>query len=184
MKQPLILCILVFLCFDLHAQHEERNKEIARNFYDDLWFNNRTDHYDQYLADEYEIHDIGGRDSTEEGVVQKEIADFFWENGNMSGEIDYQLADGDLVATRWYWDYEPSSLLGRFLVGDIRIPIINVFRLNEEGKVVEIWNHRHDIDTNRTNIFVLKGLGIGLLIALIPLIWALRLRKKLRTASA
>jgi predicted SnoaL-like aldol condensation-catalyzing enzyme len=172
------------LTHDLKAQQEERNKEIARNFYKDLWFSQNTERYNNYIADEYTVHDIGGPSgSVEQAIVQKEIADFFWANGSMSGEIDYQIADGDLVATRWYWDYEPSTLLGRFIVGDIRIAIINVFRFNDEGKVVEIWNHRHDIDTNRTNIFVLKGLGIGLLIALIPLFWALRLRRKLKASA-
>jgi len=167
----------------LHAQLEDRNKEIARGFYNDLWFNDHTERYSQYIADQYIIHDIGvGRDTIEAAIVQKEIADFFWSNGTMSGEIDYQIAQGDLVATRWYWDYNPTSLLGRFMVGEIRIPIINVFRFNAEGKVVEIWNHRHDIETNRANIFLLKGLGIGLLIALIPLIWALQLRRRLKRA--
>ncbi|MEJ2005320.1 MAG: ester cyclase [Cyclobacteriaceae bacterium] len=183
-KSPIVLFILLCVCTASIAQHEERNKEIARNFYNDLWFNDHTDRYDMYISDEYRIHDIGDDGNTVEmAIVQKEVADFFWENGSMSGEIDYQIAEGDLVATRWYWDYKPSSILGSFMVGDIRIPIINVFRFNEQGKVIEIWNHRHDIDTNRTNIYLLKGLGIGLLLALIPLIWALRLRKKLKTAT-
>ncbi len=155
-------------------------KEIARGFYQDLWFSNNTDQYVKYMADEYFIHDIGERkNEVEPAIAQKEIADFFWANGEMSGEIDYQLVNDDLVGTRWIWRYKPTTLLGRFMVGDIEIPIINVFRIRE-GKIVEIWNHRHDIDTNMTNRFLLKGLLYGLLIAIIPLVWAIFLRRKLK----
>ena len=38
---------------------------------------------------------------TEPAIEQKNIADFFWANGDLSGVIDYQIAEGDLVATRW-----------------------------------------------------------------------------------
>jgi predicted SnoaL-like aldol condensation-catalyzing enzyme len=156
------------------------NKKVARDFYENLWFTNNTSLYNQFVADSYFIHDIGDdRNGVEEAVVQKEIADFFWENGSMTGKIEYQIAEDDLVATRWIWSYKPSTLLGKFLIGTIDIPIINVFRIRN-GKIVEIWNHRYDIDTNRTNIYVAKGVLFGLLIALFPLTWALILRKKLK----
>lgn len=135
------------------------------------------------MADEYVVHDIGDRQGvTEEGEQQKRIADFFWKQGTMSGTIDYQIAEGDLVATRWLWRYEPETLLGRLMVGDVTLPIINVYRF-EDGKIVEIWNHRHDIDTGRTNIHLLKGLGIGLLVALVPTLYAWRLRRKLEKGA-
>ena len=59
------------------------------------------------------------------------------------------------------------------------LAIINVFRI-EDGKIVEIWNHRHDIETNQTYRFVFTGLLIGLLIALIPTIIAFRLKRKIK----
>lgn len=174
-------------------------KEIARGFYQDLWFSNNTEAWDKYVADEYYIHDIGmdrlGEEpgiiqgevagdnyAVEAGITQKEIADFFWENGEMSGDIQYQLTHDDMVATRWIWHYRPTTLLGRFMVGEVDLPIINVFRIRN-GKIVEIWNHRHDIDTNRTNIYLMKGILYGLLFALIPLIWALYLRRKLKRSK-
>jgi hypothetical protein len=54
----------------------------------------------------------------------------------------------------------------RLMSGRDPIPIINVFRFHD-GKIVEIWNHRHDIDTWRGNLPFAKGLGIGLLVALL-----------------
>lgn len=66
------------------------------------------------------------------------------------------------------------------MFGSGTIPIINVFRINNDGKIVEIWNHRHDIDTPQTMKFTIKGLLLGLLIALIPTIIAFRLKRKLK----
>ena len=160
----------------------EINKEIARKFYHDLWFNNNTEKYGDYVADEYVVHDIFDRkNKVEPAIEQKYIADFFWRNGELRGEIDYQIAEGDLVATRWHSSLEPKTLIGRFLQMD-NLAIINVFRI-EDGKIVEIWNHRHDIETKQTLIYVLKGLVGGLIIALIPTIIAFRLRRKLRAMN-
>jgi len=160
---------------------EDRNKEIAKNFYKDLWFTNTTENYKDYVAEEYIVHDIGDRKGvTEPAVEQKNIADFFWDNGEWDAKINYQIAEGDLVATRWEATYNPTSLLGNIAIGSGTIPIINVFKINQEGKIVEIWNHRHDIDTPQTLRFTIKGLLIGLLIALIPTIIAFRLKRKLK----
>lgn len=162
----------------------ETNKRLAREFYEDLWFSPNTDRYEKYMADTYIAHDTGDRKNVREPAVeQKHIADFFWNNGEMSGQIDYQIAEGDLVATRWHVSYEPKTLLGRILMSSDRpLPIINVFRF-QDGRIVELWNHRHDIDTGQTYPFVLKGFLVGLLVSLIPLAWALRLRKKLKLAT-
>lgn len=160
---------------------EEINKEIARKFYEDLWFTNNTDKYINYVADEYVVHDIGDRKNVvEPAIEQKIVADRFWDNGTWDSEINYQIAEGDMVATRWEATYKPTTFLGKVVFGAGTIPIINVFRFNEEGKIVEIWNHRHDIDTNQTMIFTVKGLLIGLLIALIPTFIAFRLKRKIK----
>ena len=179
---------MAFACFLVtgYAQNdsikqaiEQRNKQLARNFYEDLWFNNRTDNYIKYMADDYVAHDIGDRKGrVEPAIQQKEIADRFWKVADLSGRIDFQIADGDLVATRWTCTMEPTSLMGNLFESD-DLPIINVFRFNEDGKIVELWNHRHDIDTNQTLMFTIKGLLIGLLIALIPTFIAFRYKKRL-----
>lgn len=193
MKQILLMLTAIGLGINAYSQIDsipainiqERNKEIARNFYEDLWFTNNTDRYIDYVAEEYVVHDIGERKGvTEPAVEQKIIADRFWDNGSWESKINYQIADGDLVATRWEATYMPSTFLGKVMMGSGTIPIINVFRINDEGKIVEIWNHRHDIDTPQTMRFTMKGLLIGLLIALIPTIMVFRLKRKLKAAQA
>lgn len=166
------------------ADKEATNKQLARQFYQDLWFTENTNRFDRYVADEYVAHDIGERKGiVEPAIEQKRIADFFWTMGELTGEIDYQIAEDDLVATRWVANFQPTTLKGHLLLGGGKIPIINVFRF-QDGKIVELWNHRHDIDTGMTRKFVLQGLAIGLLIALIPTIYAWRLRRRLKREVA
>ncbi|MEM6895180.1 MAG: nuclear transport factor 2 family protein [Bacteroidota bacterium] len=163
---------------------EEINKKIALNFYQDLWFTNNTDKYADYVAPEYVVHDIGDRKGvTEPAIEQKIIADRFWEGGSWDSKIDYQIAEGDLVATRWTANYKAESFMAKVMFGTSSIPIINVFRI-KDGKIVEIWNHRHDIDTNVPKVFI-GGTGflLGLLVALFPTILAIRYRKKLKKLS-
>lgn len=185
------LCALLLFAPLAHAQidkddtaREAANKQIALGFYRDLWGSDNTDRYADYMAETYVAHDIGDRKGvTEPAIEQKKIADRFWDGGEMTFELDYQIAEDDLVATRWIWHYEPETLFAKLLFGSNSIPIINVFRI-EDGKIVELWNHRHDIDTGMTRMFIAIGLVIGLLIALIPTVIAIRLRGKLKRIQA
>lgn len=187
------LVIFIFLHMIAYGQQDnlqenvrnqtEFNKQIARDFYRDLWFTNNTEKYTDYVADEYIVHDIGNRKNvTEPAIVQKSIADMFWNNGKLTGEIEYQIAEGDLVATKWIGYMQPETLFGKVFLGKKPMHIINVFRIND-GKIVEFWNHRHDIDSPQTLKFVLKGFLIGLTIALIPAFLAIRYKRKLKRLS-
>lgn len=163
----------------------EENKRIARAFYEDLWFTNNTDRFTEYVADTYVVHDIGDRKGvTEPAIEQKHIADFFWANAEMSGEIDYQIAEGDLVATRWRGRMKPTTMLGRAMLSGDDLPIINVFRF-ENGKIVEIWNHRHDIDIpGRRLAFRVQGFAVGLALAVLALVYAWTVRRRWKRAIA
>ena len=162
------------------AATEEQNKALAKRFYENVWFANKPEVVDELVADEYILHDIGDQKGvTEKADMQKEIAAFFWDNGKMSGSIDYQVAECDLVATRWQWKYQPETWWMRIMGGSNQIPIINVFRF-ENGKIVEIWNHRHDIDTAQGNIPFVIGMIFGSIPALFFLIIGLLLWRQLR----
>lgn len=148
---------------------EEQNKALARRFYEEVWFKNNPAVVDELVAPTYIAHDIGDRkNSMEPSDEQKKIAQFFWERGTMTGTIDYQVAEGDLVATRWQWYFKPNVWWMKILGGEEHIPIINVFRIRD-GKIVEVWNHRHDIDTGMGNFLFVKGLAVGLIPSLLLL---------------
>lgn len=78
---------------------------------------------------------------------------------------------------------KPTTLLGRTMMSGGDLPIINVFRF-ENGKIVEIWNHRHDIDTGRTLAFKPQGFAVGLVPGVILLVYAWMLRRRLNRARA
>lgn len=124
----------------------ERNKTIATAFYENLWFTKNTYKYEDYVAENYVVHDLGERKGvTEPAVEQKKIADLFHGFGEMTGKIDYQIAEGDKVATRWFIYLEPSERGEAMGFTKIEgVAIINVMRFNDAGKIVEFWNHRHD----------------------------------------
>ncbi len=97
----------------------------------------------------------------------------------MTGTIDYQIAEGELVATRWQWYFKPTVWWMKLLGGEEHIPIINVFRIRD-GKIVELWNHRHDIDTAQANFIFLKGFFVGLLPSIVLAVLMFLLWRKLR----
>jgi predicted ester cyclase len=78
---------------------------------------------------------------------QKQIAAAFRSAfPDLTWEIDFVLADGDLVAGRWTaTGTHEASWAGVEPTGrSMRFSGINVFRF-ADGKVVEIWNHRDDL---------------------------------------
>lgn len=161
---------------------EEQNKALARRFYEEVWFKNNPAAVDELVAPTYIAHDIGDRkNSMEPSSEQKDIAQFFWDRGTMTGTIDYQIAEGDLVATRWQWYFKPNVWWMKILGGEEHIPIINVFRIRD-GRIVEVWNHRHDIDTGMGNFIFVKGLLVGLLPSVVLLAIVIMLWRRLRKA--
>ncbi len=162
-------CLLSLQCL-ADTPQEETNKALARQFYEQVWFSRHPAAVDALVAPEYVVHDTGDRKGvTEPADEQKQIAEFLWRNGQMGGRIDYQIAEGDLVATRWQWHYQPTSWWMKLMMLGARdpIPIINVFRFSD-GKIVEIWNHRHDIDIGfAANTLVLKGFVSGVVVTLL-----------------
>ena len=181
--------LLVVLCLIQTAsvfagEIEEQNKALARRFYEEVWFKNNPAVVDELVAPTYIAHDIGDRkNSMEQANEQKEIAQFFWDRGSMTGSIDYQVAEGDLVVTRWQWHFKPTVWWMKILGGEEHIPIINVFRFRD-GKIVEVWNHRHDIDTGMGNFIFVKGLVVGLIPAIALLVVVFLLWRKLRKARS
>jgi predicted SnoaL-like aldol condensation-catalyzing enzyme len=178
------LFLLIASPFVIAGELEENNKALARRFYEEVWFKNNPAVIDEVVAPTYIAHDIGKRkNSMETAEEQKKIAAYFWDRGTMTGTIDYQIAEGDLVATRWQWYFEPNVWWMKILGGKEHIPIINVFRFRD-GKIVEVWNHRHDIDTGQANFIFLKGLVVGLIPAIALLVIVFMLWRKLRRVKA
>jgi steroid delta-isomerase-like uncharacterized protein len=123
------------------------NKALVRRFYEEVWARGNLDVADQVFADEYLRHDFRGGEPEPGPAGQKDIAAAFRAAfPDLTWEIDFLIAEDDLVAGRWtasgthkgpWAGTEPTGRTMRFSG-------MNVFRF-ADGKVVEIWNHRDDL---------------------------------------
>ena len=123
------------------------NKALVRRFYEQVWMRGELDAADEVFADEYVRHDFRASDPVPGPEGQKQIAAAFRSAfPDLTFDIDFLLADGEYVVGRWtasgthegaWAGVEPTGRRMTFSA-------VNVFRF-EDGKVVEIWNHRDDL---------------------------------------
>jgi steroid delta-isomerase-like uncharacterized protein len=126
---------------------EDANKALVRRFYEEVWARGNLDVADELFADDYVRHDFRGGEPEAGAEGQKQIAaDFRAAFPDLTWDVDFILADGDLVAGRWTASgTHRASWAGVEPTGrSMRFSGINVFRF-AEGRVVEIWNHRDDL---------------------------------------
>src|SRR5947207_3881955 len=80
----------------------EANKALVRRFYEEVWGGGDLDVADEVFVHEYERHDFRAGDAAPGAEGQKQIAAAFRTAfPDLTWEIDFILADGDLVAGRW-----------------------------------------------------------------------------------
>jgi len=123
------------------------NKALARRFYEEVWVRGNTDVAFEVFADDYVRHDFRATDPVPGPAGQKKIADDFRAAfPDLAVTIDLIVGEDDFVVGRWtatgthlgsWGGLEPT---GR----QITFSAANIFRF-ENGKVVEIWNHRDDL---------------------------------------
>jgi steroid delta-isomerase-like uncharacterized protein len=125
----------------------DSNKALVRRFYEEVWAKGNLEVADEVFAPNYVRHDLRPTQAAPGPDGQKRIAaDFRAAFPDLAFDVDFLLAEGDLVAGRWTasgthlgsWGGQQPS--GRRM----RLSAVNVFRF-EDGKVVELWNHRDDL---------------------------------------
>jgi steroid delta-isomerase-like uncharacterized protein len=125
----------------------EANKALWRRFYEEVWDKGNTEFAYEVFADDYVRHDLRATAAIPGPAGQKKIADDFraaFPDLRMS--VDFLFGEGQWVVARWtatgthtgpWGGVEPT---GRPIV----FSAVNVVRF-DDGKVVEIWNHRDDL---------------------------------------
>jgi predicted SnoaL-like aldol condensation-catalyzing enzyme len=159
------------------AATPEANKTAARRFYEDVWFGHKVDVVDELFAPEYLNHDPRDPDekARSEGrkaprATQKELAR---QQSGSTGRIDFQIAEGDRVMTRWVWTMPLAGGWERFVAGKdhIEISVVQIFRFDADGRIAEVWNHRDDrgIDDQMriSGLYYFEGIFFGIVIALV-----------------
>jgi steroid delta-isomerase-like uncharacterized protein len=125
----------------------EENKALWRRFYEEVWGRGNTDFAYEVFADDYIRHDLRPTKALPGPAGQKKIADDFRAAfPDLRVTVDFVFGEDDFVVGRWtaagthlgHWGgVEPT---GRSII----FSAVNVCRF-ENGKVVEIWNHRDDL---------------------------------------
>lgn len=125
----------------------EANKALVRRFYEEVWARGNVDFAEEVFADDYVRHDLRPTTAGPGGAGQAAIAEQFRRAfPDLEWRVDLVLGEGDLVAARWtasgthtgpWGDVAPTGERATFSG-------VNIFRFGDDGKVVEIWNHRDD----------------------------------------
>ena len=115
-------------CADGQKAVEERNKQIAIEFYNAALNEKNWEKTRSMIGNRYVQHNLGAIDGPE--GLKAHIEYLKKEFPNNHGEIKHALADGDLVALHVHNQRSPE-LLGN--------AVVDLFRI-ENGKVVEHWD--------------------------------------------
>ena len=123
------------------------NKALVARFYAQVWNMGNVDVAHEVFADDYVRHDLRPTQALPGPAGQAKIAaDFRRAFPDIRFVVDLMLADEALVAARWtatgthtgpWGSLDPTGKRASFSG-------VNIFRF-DEGRVVEIWNHRDDL---------------------------------------
>lgn len=123
----------------------EENKAVFRRYIEEVGSKGNLDLVDEVFASRFIDHQIDG--STKERDLKwikqflRRLREAF---PDAHYEIEYQVAEGDKVATRWTMR---ATHRGEFrgiippTGKEIMVTGIGIFRFSEEGKVVETWDN-------------------------------------------
>jgi steroid delta-isomerase-like uncharacterized protein len=135
----------------------DANKRLVERFYEEVWARGNVAFADEVFADDYVRHDLRATPAAPGAAGQARIAQQFRDAfPDLEWRVDLLLAEDDLVAARWtasgthtgrWGDVAPTAKRAEFSG-------VNIFRFGDDGKVVEIWNHRDDLG-------LMEQLGVG-----------------------
>jgi steroid delta-isomerase-like uncharacterized protein len=123
------------------------NKALVRRFYEEVWDRGNTEVAFEVFADDYVRHDLRATDAPSGPEGQKKIADAFRAAfPDLRVVVDVIVGEDDYVVGRWTATGTHSGQWGAIEPTERRATFsaVNIYRF-ENGKVVEIWNHRDDL---------------------------------------
>ncbi len=124
------------------------NKALVRRFYEEVWAKGNVAFAHEVFADDYVRHDLRPTKAAPGPAGQAAIAEQF-RNAfpDLRWDVDLVFGDGDLVAGRWTASGTHSGAWGEVAPTERAVTFsgVNIFRFDDRGKVVEIWNHRDDL---------------------------------------
>jgi steroid delta-isomerase-like uncharacterized protein len=136
---------------DPTSKVSESQKALIRRFYQEVWNEGKMPVIEQVFASQYTRHDPGAgthmashEDQRKSAGAQRAMFP------DLELHIDFMIAEGDKVAARWTIRGTNLGPRGKNLPTgkSVKFSGINIFRF-EDGKVVELWNHRDDLSLFR-----------------------------------
>ena len=126
---------------------EEQNKVTFRRYVEEVSNEGNLDLVDE-IFDSYISHQSDGH-TEERGPedVKRFIGEFRQAFPDFRSTIEYQVAEGDMVVTRWsasgthQGEFRGIAPTGK----PVAITGIGVFRFSDEGKVVESWDNLDEL---------------------------------------
>jgi steroid delta-isomerase-like uncharacterized protein len=125
----------------------EANKELVRQFYEELWNRGNFAAAEKLVAEDYVRHDLRPGDAPAGPAGQMAIARSFRAAfPDIRLEVEAVVAEGDLVVARWTISGTHSGSWADMPATDraVRFAGVNFFRF-AHGKIAEIWNVRDDL---------------------------------------
>ena len=125
----------------------DANKALVRRFYEEVWDRGNTAFAFEVFADDYVRHDFRATGALPGPEGQKKIADDFRAAfPDLRVVVDLIVGEGDYVVGRWTATGTHSGPWGAVAPSgrEATFSAVNIYRF-ENGKVVEIWNHRDDL---------------------------------------
>ena len=142
----------------------DANKTLIRRFYEEVWARGNVGFAEEVFADHYVRHDLRPTKAAHGAAGQALIAEQFRSAfPDLEWRVDLVLGDGDLVAARWTASGTHSGAWGDVAPTGRRATFsgVNIFRFGDDGKVVEIWNHRDDLGlAEQLGVAVFAGVPI------------------------
>jgi steroid delta-isomerase-like uncharacterized protein len=123
------------------------NKALVLRFYEEAWAKGELDVIDEVFADDYVRHDLRSTRALPGPEGMKRItADFRSAFPDLRFDVEIVIAEDELAAARWTASGTNLGALGAVKPTGRSATFsgVNIFRF-ENGKVVEIWNHRDDL---------------------------------------
>ena len=135
---PILFLALVLPCFARSASEQERNKNVARNFFEDVLGQGKLEKYAESHAKDFVAHGASRNFTLDEDLAfareeRKALPD-------MSITVNQMIAEGDRVAV--YWTASGTNTqagMGLPATGKkIKISGMTLFRF-QDGKIREEW---------------------------------------------
>ena len=126
----------------------QANKRLVMRFYEEVWARGNVAFAEEVFAPDYVRHDLRPTDAPPGAKGQARIAGAF-RNAfpDLHWRVDLVLGENDLVAARWTATGTHTGDWGAVRPTGKRAEFsgVNIFRFGDNGKVVELWNHRDDL---------------------------------------